>query len=90
MGITRREKLLIGVAAMFWSIWFCCNDVAFTFHPIPSILQVLFSGTYRFRFWRLLQKKEAHKKRFLWYVNLVAMEIFAGHGWRSNARLEDA
>jgi hypothetical protein len=37
-GITHRKKLLIGVAAIFWSIWFCRNDVAFNCKPIPSIL----------------------------------------------------
>jgi hypothetical protein len=31
---------------MFWSIWLCHNNVAFNFKPIPSILQVLFRGTY--------------------------------------------
>jgi hypothetical protein len=59
-GIAHRKKLLIGVAAMFWSIWLCRNDVAFNFKPILSILQVLFTGTYLLRLWRLLQKQEAH------------------------------
>jgi hypothetical protein len=53
-GIAHRKKLLIGVAAMFWSIWLCCNDVVFNFKPISSILQVLFRGTYWLRLWRLL------------------------------------
>jgi hypothetical protein len=48
-GITHRKKLLIGVAAMFWSIWLCRNDVIFNFKSIPSISQVLFRRTYWLR-----------------------------------------
>jgi hypothetical protein len=44
-GTTHKKKLLIGVAAMFWSIWLCCNDVVFNLKSIPSILQLIFKGT---------------------------------------------
>ena len=91
-GIAHRKKLLIGVAAMFWSIWLCRNDVAFNFKPIPSILQVLFRGMYWLRLWRLLQKQEAHQEILVvcQSLEMVAMEILAKHGWSSNARLKDA
>jgi hypothetical protein len=61
-GITHKKKLLMGMATIFWSIWLCRNDVTFTFKHIPSDLQVLFSGTYCFRFWRLLRKEETHQE----------------------------
>jgi hypothetical protein len=91
-GTTHRKKLLIGVAAMFWSIWLCRNDVVFTFKPKPSIMQVLFRATYWLRFWRLLQKEQLQHEILVVCRSLevVAMEIFASHGWRSNARLEGA
>lgn len=77
---------------MFWSIWLCRNEVTFTFKPITSILQVLSRGTYWFRLWRLLQKEEAHYKVLTVYQSLemVAIEIFTRHEWKSNARLDGA
>jgi hypothetical protein len=96
-GLLTREqhiekKLLIGVAAMFWSIWLCCNDVVFTFKPKPSIMQVLFRATYWLGFWKLLQKEQPQHEilAVCRSLEVVAMEIFASHGWRSNARLEGA
>jgi hypothetical protein len=77
---------------MFWSIWLCRNDVAFNFKPIPSILQVLFRGTYWLRLWRLLQKQEAHQEILVvcQSLEMVAMEILAKHGWSSNTISKDA
>ena len=67
-GIAHRKKLLIGVAAMFWSIWLCRNDAAFNFKPIPSILQVLFRGCIGSDSGDYCRNKKL-TKRFLWYVN---------------------
>ncbi|PWZ33628.1 hypothetical protein Zm00014a_015286 [Zea mays] len=77
---------------MFWSIWLCCNDVVFTFKPKPSIMQVLFRATYWLGFWKLLQKEQPQHEilAVCRSLEVVAMEIFASHGWRSNARLEGA
>jgi hypothetical protein len=65
--------------------------VAFNHKPIPSILQVIFRGTHWFRFWRLLQKDESQQQILdvCQELEVVAMEVFANHGWRSNARIED-
>lgn len=40
----------------------------------------------------VLQKQEAHQKILVVYQSLemVVMEIFTRHGWRSNVRLDDA
>jgi hypothetical protein len=55
-------------------------------------VQVIFRGTHWFRFWRLLQKEDVHQQIIdvCQALEMVAMEIFAFHGWRSNARLECA
>jgi hypothetical protein len=45
-GPAFRKKILVGVAAIFWSILLCRNDVVFAFKPILSIIPVLFRGTY--------------------------------------------
>ena len=87
-----KKLLLSGISALFWSIWLSRNEVAFNHKPIPSILQVIFRGTHWFRFWRLLQKEESHQQILdvCQALEVVAMEVFANHGWRSNARIEDA
>jgi hypothetical protein len=41
---TRRKRLLIRVAAMFWAIWLCNNDMVFSSKSIPSTMQVLLGG----------------------------------------------
>jgi hypothetical protein len=55
-------------------------------------MHVLFRGTFWFRFWRLLQKEDAQQEvlGICQSLEVVAMEIFARHGWRSYARLEGA
>jgi hypothetical protein len=39
-SIRTKEKhlILVGVAAMFWSIWLCQNDIVFNKKPIISLL----------------------------------------------------
>jgi hypothetical protein len=79
------------MAAMFWYIWLCCNDVTFNFRPIPSILQVLFRGTYWLRLWKLLQKQDAHQEILVVCQSLeMVAKILVKHGWSFNARLKDA
>jgi hypothetical protein len=42
------------------------------------------------RFWRLLQKEESQQQILdaSHVLEVVAMEVFANHGWRSNTRIE--
>jgi hypothetical protein len=51
---------------------------------------VIFRGTHWFRFWRLLQKEETQQQILVVCQSLevVAMEVFASHGWRSNTRID--
>jgi hypothetical protein len=89
-GCMHKKLLLSGVAALFWSIWLCRNDVVFNHNHIPSIIQVIFRGTHWFRFWRLLQKEETQQQIHVVCQSLevVAMEVFVSHGWRSNTRID--
>jgi hypothetical protein len=52
-------------------------------------MQIIFRGTYWFRFWRLMQKEEARQEinDVCRSLEVVAMEIFARYGWRFNARI---
>jgi hypothetical protein len=56
---------------------------------IPSIMHVIFRGTYWFRFWRLVQEEKAQQgiNDVCRSLKVVAMEIFARHGWRFNPRI---
>jgi hypothetical protein len=87
-----KKKLLIWIAAMFWSIWLCRNDVVFNHKPIQSFMQVIFRGSHWLQFWRLLQKEESHQEilNVCQSLEMVAMEIFTSHEWQSNARIEAA
>jgi hypothetical protein len=91
-GLVYKKLLFTGISALFWSIWLTRNEVAFNQKPIPSIVQVIFRGTHWFRFWRLLQREDVHQQiiDMCQALEMVAMKIFAFHGWRSNARLECA
>ena len=50
-----RSLLLIGAAAILWSIWITRNKVAFDNCRPNSLLQVLFRGTHWLWFWTQLQ-----------------------------------
>ena len=91
-GLVYKKLLFTGISALFWSIWLTRNEVAFNKKPTSSIVQVIFRGTHWFRFWRLLQKEEVHQQILdvCQALEVVAMEVFVNHGWRSNARLECA
>ncbi|PWZ34623.1 hypothetical protein Zm00014a_018059 [Zea mays] len=80
---------MIGVAAIFWLLWLCRNDVVFNNKQIPSIMLIILWRTYCFRFWRLVQKKSfiresamfvALLRRWLW-------RFFVRHGWQFNGRI---
>ena len=88
-GVQHKRRLLVGVAAMFWSIWLCRTDAVFNNKHIPSILQVTLRGTHWFRFWRLLRQEKTHQviTDACRSLKVVAMELFATHGWRFHARI---
>jgi hypothetical protein len=81
-GPGHKNLLLSGVSALFWSIWFSRNKVAFNHRPIPSIVQVILRGIHWFRFLRLLQKEESQQQitDVCQALEVVAMETFANHG----------
>ena len=44
--IQNKGIILIGVAAIFWSIWLCRNDIVFNKQSWTTVVQALFRGTY--------------------------------------------
>jgi type IV secretory pathway TrbL component len=55
----------VGVAALFWAIWRCRNDVIFNELKTNSIMQVIFRGAYWLRFWSQFQHDEQAKETSL-------------------------
>ena len=71
----------VGVAAVCWAIWRCRNDIIFNKIKVNSILQVIFRGTYWFRFWAQLQQEEHAKNTFSSLsrlIEIVALNLVKG------------
>ena len=53
-------------------------------------MQVIFRMIYWLRFWSMLQHKETAKDLFMKIstsLEIIALEMFASHGWKYNNRL---
>jgi RsiW-degrading membrane proteinase PrsW (M82 family) len=57
--------ICVGVAALFWAIWRCRNDVIFNDLKTNSIMQVIFRGAYWLRSWSQFQHDEQAKETSL-------------------------
>ena len=85
-----KPLVLLGAAAMCWSLWLCRNAVIFE-NKQPSFLQVIYSTTHWLRTWPILQKPTSHEVVVAASQSLaqVAKEFFTrAHGWRSSLRIE--
>ncbi|PNT72729.1 hypothetical protein BRADI_2g48422v3 [Brachypodium distachyon] len=77
---TLHPLILVGAAAVFWSIWLCLNDIVFYKKKIHSCMQVLLLCTNWLRLWALLQKvqhnepMESGAKRLEW----ITRSLFSG------------
>jgi hypothetical protein len=56
-----RQLIWVGVEALCWAIWRCCNDVVFEKIKIFWFLQVIFRGAYWLSFWAQLQRNNQAK-----------------------------
>jgi len=91
-GISKHHKslIMVGVAAMCWSIWLCRNDAVFE-NKQSYFLQVIYRTTHWLRTWATLQQptsQEALIAASRW-LERVAKDFFTqAHGWRSSLRIE--
>jgi len=91
-GIPKDFKplVLVGAAALCWSVWLCRNAVVFD-NKQSSFSQVIYLTTHWLRTWAILQRPSSQDK-------LVAASHFLGqvtkdffdqtHGWRSSRRID--
>ena len=80
----------VGVVAVCWAIWRCRNDLIFNKIKVNSVLQVIFRGTYWFRFWAQLQREEHAKNTFSSLsklIEIVALDLVKG-GWKHAYRFQ--
>jgi RsiW-degrading membrane proteinase PrsW (M82 family) len=79
----------VGVAALFWAIWRCWNDVIFNKLKTNSIMQVIFRGAYWLRSWSQFQRDEQDKNTLIMLsrrLEVVALDI-SNRGWKHLYRL---
>jgi len=79
-----RNLIWVGVAAMFWAIWRCRNDVVFNQMKSNSIMHVIFRGAYWLRSWAQLQRDETAKDALSTMskkLEIIALEI-SNKGWK--------
>jgi RsiW-degrading membrane proteinase PrsW (M82 family) len=84
-----KQLIWVGVAAVYWAIWKCRNDIVFKKTKFNSILQVIFKGAYWLRFWAQLQRKEQVKNILIAMsrrLEVIALQ-FANEGWNIFYRL---
>ena len=86
-----KRQMLIGVAAVCWSIWLSRNEIVFNNTLPNSFIQVIFRGTYWTRSWAMLSKEEDRTslKDICRKLEVTIMEIFNKFGWRSKNRLHN-
>jgi len=73
IGIPKEYKplVLLGAAALCWSVWLCRNAVVFDNKKNLSFLQVIYSTTHWLRTWAILQKHTLQDK-FVAAYNFLA------------------
>ena len=85
-----KQLVLLGAAALCWSVWRCRNAVVFD-NKKSSFLQAIYFTTHWLRTWAILQRHTLQDKlveasRFL---EQVAKDFFArAHGWQSSIRID--
>jgi hypothetical protein len=78
MGCNMRKLLLLGAAALIWTIWTSRNDIAFDNIPTKAYMQVLFHRTHWLCLWAQLQRHEVDSsmiKTACRVLELMVMEI---------------
>jgi hypothetical protein len=81
----QRNLVLIGLAAICWSLWISRNDLVFQKSQYKSILHVIFRGTICIRSWFVLSKQDGRiiLKDGCRTLEAAALEIFHKSGWNA-------
>ena len=85
-----KSRILVGAAAICWTIWLNRNDMVFKGGKSNTFLQVIFRAIYWIRTWSLLHKEDGTRSCFkngCMRLETVIMEVFAMFGWRFRNRI---
>ncbi|RCV20933.1 hypothetical protein SETIT_4G097800v2 [Setaria italica] len=85
----KRRLIFVGVVALMWAIWDTCNDMIFEKKRFTSFMQTVLRGAYWLRYWSVLQRKDTREtiRMASKALKVIALDIFAKNGWRSNNKL---
>jgi len=81
-----KNLIWVGVAAIYWTIWRCRNDVIFNQMKSNSIMQIIFRGAYWLRTWAPLQHDETAADALSTMskkLEVIALEL-SNKGWKHN------
>jgi hypothetical protein len=93
-GIPKNDKarLRVGVSALCWSIWTCCNNMIFNKQKHTNFLQVICLAAYWIHMWSYLLPVDQRELMAIGYNRLlmVAQDFFFwATGWRHINRIEN-
>ena len=90
LSLKLKNQILLGVAALCWSIWLNRNDMVFNEAKSNTSMQVIFRTTYWIRQRPMLRREEQQplfKDGCRWWETMM-MTIFAKFGWSFSHRIE--
>ena len=85
-----KSLVLVGAAALCWSVWRCRNAVVF-YNKKHSFLRVIFATAHWLRTWAILQRPSSQDILVAasHFLAQVAKDFFArAHGWQSSLRID--
>jgi hypothetical protein len=92
-GIDKKIKarIWIGVCALMWAIWNCCNDVIFNQASHAQFFQVIHKATHWINNWSLLlpEDQRGHMDTGCTRLIAVVQAIFSQGGWLHTNRIEN-
>ena len=87
LSLKLRNQILLGAAALCWSIWLNRNDMVFNKAKPNTSMQVIFRTTYWIRQWSMLHKEEERPLFFegcrRWKTLLLTILAKFGRGFRN-------
>ena len=83
----KKNMVLVGVAAVLWSIWNARNEICFDNKKIHDPMVLVHRVIHWINLWSMLQIKQGNREAMTWGAKLlerVVNEVFhASRGWRT-------
>ena len=89
LSLKLRNQILLGAAALCWSIWLNKNDMVFNKAKPYTSMQVIFRTTYWIRQWSMLHKEEERPLFFEGCRETLITAVFTKFGWNFMNHIQD-